>query len=226
MIGTVEFALLILLIIILAGPLLAERFGFPGLIGLIFLGMVAGPFMLGLLRTGGLVSDLGDIGLLYLMFLAGLSFNVRAFMENRSNALVYGLLGFFIPFLLSYYFALTVAETGVLAAALIGAMWASNTLVAYPEVLSAGLQNNRAVSAAVSAGVVADLLSLTVLGIVTSTAVIDIDSGIGVHATVENPSLPLWLGLPLIVVWRYHQFVKEIVSCFLAKSYFYLSTIP
>ncbi|MCL1594432.1 MAG: cation:proton antiporter [Actinomycetia bacterium] len=201
MIGTVEFALLILLIIILAGPLLAERFGFPGLIGLIFLGMVAGPFMLGLLRTGGLVSDLGDVGLLYLMFLAGLSFNVRAFMENRSNALVYGLLGFFIPFLLSYYFALTVAETGVLAAALIGAMWASNTLVAYPEVLSAGLQNNRAVSAAVSAGVVADLLSLTVLGIVTSTAVIDIDSGIGVHATVENPSLPLWLGLPLIVVF-------------------------
>jgi predicted Kef-type K+ transport protein len=34
-----------------------------------------------------LPSDLGDIGLLYLMFLAGLSFNIRAFMENRSNAI-------------------------------------------------------------------------------------------------------------------------------------------
>ncbi|NHZ70936.1 MAG: hypothetical protein GWP18_04775, partial [Proteobacteria bacterium] len=199
MIGTVEFALLILLVIILAGPLVAQRFGFPSLIGLIFLGMLAGPFMFGLLRTGGLVSDLGDIGLLYLMFLAGLSFNVRAFMANRSNALVYGLLGFFIPFLLSYSFALSIVESSVLGAALVGAMWASNTLVAYPEVLSAGLQNNRAVSAAVSAGVVADLLSLTVLGIVTSTAVIDIEGEASVQASVENPSLPLWLGLPLIV---------------------------
>ncbi|MCL1600068.1 MAG: cation:proton antiporter [Actinomycetia bacterium] len=84
--------------IIIAGPIIAERFGFPGLIGLIFLGMFAGPFVLGWIPIEGLVSDLGDIGLLYLMFLAGLSFNIRAFMENRSNAIVYGLLGFFIPF--------------------------------------------------------------------------------------------------------------------------------
>jgi Kef-type K+ transport system membrane component KefB len=59
----------------------------PGLIGLIFLGMLVGPFVLGWIPLDGLVSDLGDIGLLYLMFLAGLSFNTRAFMENRSNAI-------------------------------------------------------------------------------------------------------------------------------------------
>ncbi|MFV1970797.1 MAG: cation:proton antiporter, partial [Acidimicrobiia bacterium] len=70
------------------------------------------------------------------MFLAGLSFNIRAFMENRSNALAYGLLGFAIPFGLSYYFAVSFIDLPVLGALLIGAMWASNTLVAYPEVLA------------------------------------------------------------------------------------------
>jgi len=38
-IGSVEVALLILLAIIIAGPILAERLKVPGLIGLIFLGM-------------------------------------------------------------------------------------------------------------------------------------------------------------------------------------------
>ncbi len=55
-IGSVEVALLILLAIIIA-----ERFGFPGLIGLIFLGMVTGPFILGSVASEGLVSELGNI---------------------------------------------------------------------------------------------------------------------------------------------------------------------
>ena len=190
-----------MLAIIIAGPIIAERFGFPGLIGLIFLGMFAGPFVLGWIPVEGLVADLGDIGLLYLMFLAGLSFNIRAFMENRSNAIVYGLLGFFIPFVMSYFFAISFIELEVLGALLVGAMWASNTLVAYPDVLVAGLQNKRAVSAAVSAGVVADLLSLTVLGIVTSTAVIELEDAAYSEPTTPNPALPLWLGLLLLAAF-------------------------
>jgi Kef-type K+ transport system membrane component KefB len=200
MVGSLELSLLILLLVVLAGPIIAERFKIPGLIGLIFFGMFVGPFMLGWLGPVGITAALGDIGLLYLMFLAGLSFNIRAFMENRTNAIVYGLLGFFVPFGISFYFGISFIELSVLGAALIGAMWASNTLVAYPEVLAAGLQNNRAVSAAVSAGVVADLLSLTVLAIVTSTAVIDIEAEPSVQATTQDPALPLWIGLPLLIV--------------------------
>jgi len=160
--------------------------------------MFAGPFVLGWIPRDGLVSDLGDIGLLYLMFLAGLSFNIRAFAENRSNALVFGLLGFFIPFGLSYFFSVSFIGLPVLGAMLVGAMWASNTLIAYPDVLAAGLQNKKAVSTAVSAGVVADLFSLTVLGVVTSSVVIELEAIQFVTPTTENPTLPIWLGLPLL----------------------------
>ena len=64
--------------------------------------MLAGPFMLGWLPSSGAVANLGAIGLLYLMFLVGPSFKMRAFVENRSNALVFGLLGFAIPPAMSY----------------------------------------------------------------------------------------------------------------------------
>lgn len=197
--GSVEVSLFIMLVIVLAGPLVAERLRIPALIGLIAGGMIVGPFVFGWISTDSLLSEFGDVGLLFLMFLAGISFNLRAFIENRSNAIVYGLLGFVLPFVLSIAVSVSVSELGFLAAALIGAMWASNTLVAYPDVVAAGLQNNRAVSAAVSAGVVADLLSLTVLAIASSTAVIEIDAEPAVRASNEAPSLPIYVGIPLLI---------------------------
>lgn len=200
LIGTVEATLLVLLLVIVFGPIIAERFRIPGIIGLIAGGVIVGPFVLGWLRNSGLVVELGAIGILYLMFLAGLGFSVRAFLANRNNAIVYGLLGFVIPFGLSMWVSMSLFDVGILGAALVGAMWASNTLVAYPEVKAAGLQNNRAVSAAVSAGVVADLLSLTVLALVTSTAVIDVETTqAGVEASVEDPTLPVWIAIPLLI---------------------------
>ncbi|MEA2010643.1 MAG: cation:proton antiporter, partial [Actinomycetota bacterium] len=157
--------------------------------------------MIGWLGSSGLVADLGAIGILYLMFLAGVSFNLRAFFQNRNSAITYGLLGFIIPFSLTIWVSVSFLEFGLLAAALIGAMWASNTLVAYPDVRSAGLQNNPAVSAAVSAGVVADLLSLTVLAVTTATVVIDADTTTTATATVSNPTMPVWLAIPILMAF-------------------------
>ena len=213
LIGSVEATIAVLFAIVVLGPTLAERFRIPGIVGLIAGGMIFGPFVIGWLSAGGLVDDLGAIGILYLMFLAGLSFDIKAFNDNRRMAITFGLLGFFIPFLLSVFVVDQSADIETLGALLIGAMWASNTLVAYSEVQSAGLQSTRSVGAAVSAGVVADLMSLTVLAFATATAVIEIeplDVPFGtdiaerlapedVQATTPDPALALWIGLPLLV---------------------------
>lgn len=211
-VGSLEMSLLVLLVVVVFGPIVSERFGIPAIVGLIVGGVVFGPFVIGWLDQGGVVSDLGAIGILYLMFLAGLAFNMRSFLENRNSAIAYGLLGFILPFGLSMLVVLSLSEISVLGAALIGAMWASNTLVAYPEVKAAGLANNRGVSAAVSAGVVADLLSLTVLAFATATAVIDLEpelfdtsgeaidlvGSVTIQPTNPDPLLPLWIALPLL----------------------------
>lgn len=200
LVGTVEITLLILLVSILLGPILGAKLKVPGLLALIFLGMFFGPFGIAWLGRLGLVSDLGTIGILYLMFLAGLGFNINAFMENRTSAIGVGLLSFIIPFGLSIMAVLTFYEAGILAAALIGAMWASNTLVAYPDVRAAGLEDTRPVRDAVSAGVVADVLSLLVLAFVTSQAVVEAVDPLIPGAT-SAPSLPLFLTVPALVVF-------------------------
>jgi Kef-type K+ transport system membrane component KefB len=213
LIGSVEATIAVLFAIVVLGPILAERLRIPGIVGLIAGGIVFGPFVIGWLESGGLVDDLGSIGILYLMFLAGLSFDIKAFNDNRKMAITFGLLGFFLPFLLSVFVVDQSEDIETLGALLIGAMWASNTLVAYPEVQSAGLQNTRSVGAAVSAGVVADLMSLTVLAFATATAVIEIEpldlpfgteiaerlAPEGVQPSTPDPALSLWIGLPLLV---------------------------
>jgi Kef-type K+ transport system membrane component KefB len=213
LIGSVEATIAVLFAVVVLGPIVAERLRIPGIVGLIAGGMIFGPFVIGWLESGGLVTDLGSIGILYLMFLAGLSFDIKAFKDNRRMAVTFGLLGFFLPFLLSVAIVDRSNDIETLGALLIGAMWASNTLVAYPEVQSAGLQSTRSVGAAVSAGVVADLMSLTVLAFATASAVIQIEpidlpfgadiaerlAPTGVEPTTPDPTLSLWIGLPLLV---------------------------
>ena len=74
--------------------------------------MVFGPFVVGWLAADGLIADLGAIGILYLMFLAGVSFDIRSFHLNRRSAVTYGLLGFLIPFLLSAVAMIALSDIG------------------------------------------------------------------------------------------------------------------
>lgn len=198
LISTVEMTLLVLLAAILAGPILGAKFRVPGLLALIFLGMIFGPFGLGWLGRVSLVYDLGAIGIIYLMFLAGLGFNLKAFNENRTSAIGFGLFSFIFPFALSVVVGLSYLEAGILGALLLGSMWASNTLVAYPDVMAAGLEDTRAARDAMSGGVVADMLALLVLAIATSYAARE---AVDTRSAGDVPTIPLFVSVPLLVLF-------------------------
>lgn len=91
-------------------------------------------------------------------------------------------------------------EGGILGAAMLGSMWASNTLVAYPDVRAAGLEQTRAVRDAMSGGVVADMLALLVLAIATTYTVVEtLDPDNPELGKV--PTLPLYASIPILVVF-------------------------
>ena len=66
------FSFLVIGIIIIFGPLIAERLRLPGLLGLLIGGALIGPNMLGILDDFSAIENIGQIGILYLIFLAGL----------------------------------------------------------------------------------------------------------------------------------------------------------
>jgi Kef-type K+ transport system membrane component KefB len=155
--------LLAAVLVIIIGPALFERLHLPGLIGLLVGGLVIGPHVLGI--AGGpnsLVSELGQIGLLYLMFLAGLELDLTVFARHRNDAITFTALTFFIPATLGLGAGLLLGY-GTASAILLGSLFASYTLVSYPAYRRAGLAANRAVAIAVGATVITDTMSLTVL---------------------------------------------------------------
>ncbi len=159
----------VLFCVILLGPIVFDRLGLPGLIGLVIGGFAIGPHGLGLIGAGNhTIPELGHLGLLYLMFVAGLELDLQVLKDYRRAAVSFGLIAFALPFLggISIGFAL---GWSLPATFLLGALLSSHTLITYPTLREAGLSGNPAVASAVGATVLTDTIALVVLAIVAGT---------------------------------------------------------
>jgi Kef-type K+ transport system membrane component KefB/mannitol/fructose-specific phosphotransferase system IIA component (Ntr-type) len=154
--------------IFLAAPLLFERMRIPGIIGLIVAGAVVGPHGLGLLARDPTIVLLGTVGLLYLVFLAGLELDLNRFSEYRRNSIIFGLVSFTVPMALATV-VMPVLGFGMPASLLIGAIIGSHTLLAYPLVSRLGLIKNTAVTTVVGGTLVTDTLALSVLAVIAGS---------------------------------------------------------
>ena len=69
----------VVLLIILLSPILLRPIRVPGIIGLILAGVVIGPHGLNWLEKNSAVTLFSTIGLLYIMFIAGLELDMNEF---------------------------------------------------------------------------------------------------------------------------------------------------
>src|SRR3954468_21716445 len=160
---------LVLFGVILLGPIVFSRLGMPGLIGLLLGGFAIGPHGLALISAGNhTVPELGHLGLLYLMFVAGLELDLHVLKAYRRAAVLLGLLAFAVPFTLGLCIGAALGWSAA-ATVLLGALFASHTLITYPTLRDAGLGGNAAVATAVGATVLTDILALGVLAVVAGT---------------------------------------------------------
>ena len=164
---TLEF--FVLFAVILLGPIVFTRLGLPGLIGLVIGGFAIGAHGFDLINAGDqTVPELGKLGLLYLMFVAGLELDLHVLKDYRRAAVGFGLLGFAIPFSLGVSVAIALGWSGP-ATLLLGALLSSHTLITYPTIRDAGHGGNPAIASAVGATVLTDTLALIVLAVVAGT---------------------------------------------------------
>ncbi|MBS1860545.1 MAG: cation:proton antiporter [Actinobacteria bacterium] len=162
---------LILFLVVIVGPPLMTRARVPGIIGLLIGGFVIGPYGLNLIGAGNTtVPDLGQLGLLYLMFVAGVELDLSLVRVHRRAVLTYGVLTFVLPMLFGTVIGLALGWI-LPAALLLGALLSSHTLLLYPTARAAGLSADRGVATAVGATVLTDTAALVVLAAVSGTQV-------------------------------------------------------
>ena len=77
----------LILFIILLTPVLLQRLRIPDLIGLIIAGAVIGPNGVGIMERDSSIELFGTVGLLYIMFIAGLEIDMADLKKNYGKTL-------------------------------------------------------------------------------------------------------------------------------------------
>ncbi|HPC94616.1 MAG TPA: cation:proton antiporter [Sedimentisphaerales bacterium] len=172
------------LALILVVPLLARRLHLPEIIGLIAAGIVFGPHGVGVLARDQTIHLLGTVGLLYIMFLAGLEIDLHQVRKNRSHAIVFGLLTFGIPLAMGIPMGIWVLGLTVPSAILLASMFSSHTLVTFPIVGKLGLAKSRSVTTVIGGTIITDTLALLLLSVIASTTRGDLTVGFWVRLFV------------------------------------------
>jgi Kef-type K+ transport system membrane component KefB len=198
---------LLIMSIILVTPLLSERVRLPGIIGIILGGMLIGPHVFGLIEAGDRMVFLSTIGLVYLMFSAGLEVDLPQFMRVRGRSVVFGFFTFLLPQLMGMALG-RVLGLSWLGSILLGSAFASHTLLAFPILTRLGVTRNEAVAVTTGATVLTDIGAFIILAVVLGAKSGGLSLGyfIQLFVLLSLFTLLIILGLPRLGKFFFQRF--------------------
>ncbi len=202
----------LILFIILFAPIILNYFKVPHLIGLIIAGAVIGPNGFNLLARDESIVLFGTVGLLYIMFLAGLEIDMADFKKNSKKSILFGFYTFTIPMTLGIIGGIYILDFSVLTSVLLASMFASHTLVAYPVISQFGVTRNRAVGVAIGGTMITDTLALLVLAVVVGITKGEITQAFWIELSVSVILfiLAVIFLVPIIGRWFFKRFSDKV----------------
>ncbi len=154
---------LIVLVIILFAPLLLTKLKIPHIIGMILAGIVIGEHGLNILERDSSFQLFGQVGIYYIMFLAGLEMDLEDFKKNKGKTFFFGMATFIIPMALGIWTGMDILGYSLVTSTLLASMYASHTLIAYPIISRYGLSRQRSVSISIGGTAITVTLALLIL---------------------------------------------------------------
>src|SRR5690554_6888876 len=201
----------LILFIILLSPIILRRFKIPGIIGLILSGVLIGPHGLYLLEQNSAVDLFSTIGLLYIMFIAGLELDLNEFRKTRHKSVTFGFLTFIIPLAIGFPVCHFLLGYNILGSVLISSMFATHTLVAYPVVNSYGISKNEAVAITIGGTILTDTAVLVILAVIigASQGVLDQQFWITLGISMALFLAFMFIVIPRVAKWFFQRVETE-----------------
>jgi Kef-type K+ transport system membrane component KefB len=202
----------LVLFIILFAPILLKKIKVPHIIGLIIAGVIVGPYALNLLRRDSSIVLFGTVGLLYIMFLAGLEIDISEFKKNRKKIIFFGLITFTLPLICGTLASYYILGYGWLSSILLASMFSTHTLVSYPIASKYGVSRNRAVALTVGGTMITDILALLILAVIAGMTKGEVTSAFWITLGI---STVVFVGIvffifPIIIRWFFKHYEDSI----------------
>lgn len=96
--------IMIILVFTKTGGMISKRLGLPSVIGQVLTGIVLGPSLFGILHTDAFLDELGQLGVILLMFLAGLDTDMKQMKAVGARSLWVAMGGVFLPLVTGFGF--------------------------------------------------------------------------------------------------------------------------
>ena len=206
----------VVLLMILLSPIIMGRLRIPHIIGMVLAGVIVGKYGLNILERDASFELFGRVGLYYIMFLAGLEMDMEGLKKNRTRVIVFGLLTFLVPFAITYFMGVSLLSYTPLAALLLSAIMASNTLISYPIVGRYGLTRHTSSTLSVGSSMMALFMALIVMASIVNS--FQGEGGIGFWVLFVVKffvySIGLILVIPRLTRWflrRYSDAVMQFI---------------
>ncbi len=155
--------LAVALVVAFAGGVIARRFGLPTIVGYLLAGMAIGPFTPGFVGDAEEISQLAEIGVIFLMFGVGLHFSLKDLWAVRQVALAGAIAQMLIATLLGFGLSQLWGWTPVSGLLLGFAVSIASTVVLLRGLMDNGLLNTSAGRIAIGWLVMEDLATVFIL---------------------------------------------------------------
>ena len=201
----------LILLIILLSPILLRKLNIPGIIGLIISGVIVGPYGLNILEKNSAVDLFSTIGLLYIMFIAGLELDMNQFKANRNKSILFGFFTFIFPLTIGFPVCFYLLGYNFNASLLTASMFATHTLVAYPIVSRLGISKNQAVAITVGGTILTDTAVLIILAVIVGNNAGNLNQEFWIKLGVSLAifSVIMFFVIPKIAKWFFSKMESE-----------------
>lgn len=155
--------------------LISKKFNMPQVVGALMAGIVLGPSMLNLIQETGFIHDLSALGVIVLMFAAGLETDIKELKKTGVASIFIAILGVAIPlaggFIVANAFNVGVGSNKLLQYIFIGMVLTATSVSITVETLKElGKLSTKAGNTILGAALIDDILGIIGLTLITSLA--------------------------------------------------------
>lgn len=203
-----------LAIILIASKLAGDvstKLGQPAVLGKLLVGILIGPAVLGLITETDTLHEMSEIGVILLMFIAGLETDVKEFKRSWKASTYVGILGIILPLCIGYLYGMMIHLSNFEAIFLGLLLSATSVSISVATLKEMGQLNSKEGATILGAAVIDDILVIVALAFVMSFSGSDVNLSIMLLKKFAFFIIAILVGWK-VVPWVLKKFTKLNVS--------------
>lgn len=190
---------------------ISVKLGQPSVLGKLLIGIVLGPSLLGIVNSTDILQEISQIGVILLMFIAGLETDTDELKRTGKASTYVGILGIVVPFVLSYLAGIVIGLPQIESIFLGLLLSATSVSISVQALKEMNKLKSKEGTTILGAAVIDDILVIIALAFVMSFAGGDANLGMVVLKKVAFFAIAILLAWK-VVPWVLKKFAPLRVS--------------